>query len=530
MLTLLRYNKTIVVVGITIVLCAISGGLAYLGLRLNNFAVTPDTSGLACAAESLAETGQPRVYEILPTMYEMCWLPTTYPALQHLHAALLRLLPLSHTTLVNLTSSIVYGLCVLAIGLIGWLISHRPLGLFLTGVLAAVNPALLRALVLTPQNLYGYLLIICGVGISLWAIQTRRRWWLLSLVPLLYVLHLTHTLSFGIAGLIFVPWVCLALLPSWKLKLSLLPVLCLGVAAAYYWGLIPKDLTTAARFLFDNGYPGIYRPLWDHPAIWGYITTALAAIGVFLVLPRKPLPTISTWLILMVGLVPILLGHLDFLGIRLLPNRFIPFAWISLVPLAALGLLELHTRLRLQQWMFTVIITLLVSAQAVHGIVFMQDDINGWSARYRPEAEFREALIWLDHNRPAGRLLGVQSAINQEILLAPLWYHGHTVYYPWYSLNHRDITNFAVINASSPFASIFSQPDNPVYQRLHQLYYLITQPKSPEAKTAVQTQQLNYLILWKRSPDFLIWQAAQPKKFKLIYENEFYVIYRLHKP
>ncbi len=504
--------------------------IASYSFHINNYAVTPDFSGLACAADHLATEGTFSDYEIPETTYEMCWRPDTYPLLQIFHAGLLALLPIASWQLVMLTTGLAFLTCALGIWFIVYKLSKSPLFAFVASAFTLFSPALIRSLVLTPQNLFGYAGLILGIILCLYLIMNdKHKLVLVVSVPLLILLAFTHKLSFGIAGIVFSFWFVFIFLKSWKIKIAAIVSGMVVVMLGMVLNILPVTYTEIVKLFSESKFEGVYHPIWDHPAIWGYIITSLGILGLLLLLfDRNNLNNKIKWLFMLLFIVPLIFSHLPVIGIHLLPNRFVPFVWISLAFFAAYGFLKTRILLNMPRWLFGILLVFLIGTQAVHGYVFMQDVINGWSVRYQPRTGFAEALEWLSENDPEAELLGVQSAINQEILLAPLWYEGHTVYYPWYNLNHRDIKSFTVVNPSSPYSEIINQPEHPVYKRLQALYTIITNPTSDLAKEYIKQHKIDYLITWKRSGEYYkIWDKIKPKDYPKVYESDKYIIFDL---
>ncbi|MDP3970723.1 MAG: hypothetical protein Q8P90_03410 [bacterium] len=500
--------------------------LVFISLYWNDFAITPDASGLACGAKVLAETGEFSTYSLTGNSYEMCWRPSTYPVLQIIHAGLLKILPIQSHHLLLLTGGLAFLACVVGVWLIGWLLSKSPTIALFAGLFSALSPALIRSLVLTPQNLFGYMLIIFCIIFAILAITKQQHRWIAFALSPFSLLALVHDLSFGIAAIVFSSWFVLFYIKSWKIKIGLITTGIIVLVLDFTLAIFPVSIKGMIGYFINNSLPGFYHPIWDHPAIWGYLITMLAGVG--LVFGLSKITKQIKWLLLIMLLVPIILGHLPLFGIGILPNRFIPFAWISLAIFASFGLVELRKYLKFTPIVFVLFAVLIVGAQATHAVVFMKDDIEGWSFRYRPHDGFAEALEWLDDTNHTGRLLGVQSATNQEILHAPLWYSGHTIYYPWYSLNHRDIQKFNVLNPSSPFSEIINQPENPTYQRLHAMYTIIAKPKNERNTSNIAELGISYFIISKDSPVYKsIWSTNKSEYYPVIYENTSYVIYDL---
>lgn len=351
----------------------------------------------------------------------------------------------------------------------------------------------------------------------------KQKYWLwLVVLVLFFLLFFTHTLSFGIAAVTIVLWFILFYLRSWKLKIIPFALAALITFFDWQYSFLPLP-TRQVWSILHSGSVGYQHPLWDHPAVWGYIITSLAAIGLFV---RSQIHVKIKWLMLTLLAVSLLFGHAYFFGLTLLPERFIAFSWIPMAFFAAIGLEQLIAKLNFKKPVTALIIILLLAAQTTHAIVYMRDDYNGWSKRFQPRPKYIEALKWLNKNSTwKGPLLGVMNVSNREISFAVHFYDGPAVNYPWYNLNHRDITDFAA--KSSLYAAAFQNPQNPTYLHLKKIYTIIVLPETNEAKMYAEELGLKYFIVWKPAQDGKIWKKARPEHFPKIYENEKYAIYDL---
>ena len=521
------------------VIVSISIGIAWYAAFLNNYAITPDFSGLACAANHLATEGEFIQYTSKPFAFEMCWQPHRYVALQLLHAGILTVLPITISTLLLFTIGGAYVGLIIIMAVVSWRITESQLATASTALLTATCPAVIRSLVLTPQNLFGYAMIAGVILMTTYLLLAEQRnstrriplWplWLVGLFGLIMAIGFTHDLSFGIVSIAFGSWVGLIFMDRWWKKL-----LTFGFGGLLIWldlttGALPVSVKGAWFLLTNSQLNGFYHPLWDHPAIWGYLITGLGMLGlvIFKQYVQSQYHKIL-WLLIFIAAVAVVFGHLPLIGVELLPNRFVPFAWMPLVLAAGIGVQALWQTVGLPRWLVAGCIGLIFSAQLVHGIVFMHDDINGLSFRYRPSDGFVESVEWLQKNDPEAHLLGIQSATDQAILVAPQWFFGEISYYPWFALNHRKIKKFNVVNPSSPFSDIINQPEHPQYIRLFEMYTIVTKRNSPEATAAIAKHQYDYLLVNKKAQPYTeLWSKNTPEQYPVAYENTEYILYEL---
>lgn len=516
-----------------VLIAVLAVGMSLWSLYLNNFAVTPDIAGLACAGDYLAQTGTAREYPILQTTYEMCWQPETYPFLQHAFAAVERITNHSHITLAHSLTVLSYLGVALMMWVITWQLSKRIWVATLGAGFALFTPALVRAMLLTPQNVVGYFLLLIVISCLLAFTQKRQWLYAIPVTVLLGFTYFVHTLTFSVMAVIVLVWFLVIAVRPWWLQLGLTVVGVTTLASQFVLNWLPEALASRLDYFLNSPLSGFDHPVWDHPAIWGYLMLALGVIGLAL----WPFPVATAraqrLTMLVIAIVPTLLGHASVLGIGLLPNRFIPFTWLALTPLAALGavylVVILFSKWKFGGWISGIILGIMMTAQIAHGIFFMIDDLSGLAYRYTPRAGYVEALTWLNETDSTATVLGVQSAENQEVLVSALWYQGLVRYYPWYALNHRDLKKFSVINkGSSPYTNVVDNPSDPNYSWLYDFYTIVAKPNSPEAALAITTEQLDYFITAKQSKVYTeVWLNADADTYPIVYDNGYYIIYEL---
>lgn len=487
------------------------------------FFTTPDAGGLGCGAQTLAETGTfyTNLASGISNNFSICWTKETYPLLSIAHAILLRLFPIDVALLIAITTTCaVVGTSVVMFW-VGYLAKKSICVAFLAGMFTATAPAILRAAILTPQNVFGYFLL--SIGLLIITLTSIRRWAIFFLIPLFPLLFFTHTLTAGIAVISISVWFWLFYIRSWKWKLALGIMGFTLLASDYFFPVLPLPIHVGMVMnLLHEHFEGYKLPLWNHPAIWGYLVTSFAAVGMVY---HKTIPyLIRSYLYVFFGVV-LVFGHLFVIGLTLLPDRFIAFGWLPLTLFAAVGLYEIFARLHLRAPLVTGLLIIFTAAQITHAVVFMKDDYEGWSARFQPYPEFIQAMKWLNTQPSKGTLLGVMNIINRELVFANHFYSGPVANYPWYNIDAKNLENFSA--KSDLYRPVFADITNPTYLQFQKLYMLVAHPDSPAALATVQEYNIKYFVAWRRAQDGWIWQEKAPSVFHKIYKNKAYVIYDL---
>jgi len=494
---------------------------------INGFSLTtPDAGGLACGAHTLATTGDFSTDRTagLGYNFNICWSKLTYPAVQVVNAIVMKVWPsAAYWKVIPFNSVMVLVLCVVLMMVLVWRTTRDVTITGYVGILSSAAPMVLRPLMLTPQNIYGYaVILVIMVALGELSRYPKRWWWWLVVASCSVLLGFTHTLSFGLAAVTFTIWFGLFYLPNWRYRLGLLLVGGIAGFIVYQNNTVFTFVQNAVH-LFFGSFSGYDHPLYDHPALWGYVVTALAGIGICFSPKIEPK---MKWLFICWLVVPVAFAHLSAFGVHLLPERFVAFSWIGMVVFASIGLAQLGKLLRWPLWFMSVFSIIVLSAQIIHTVVYIQDDINGWSDRFKPHTDYIEALQILNKTSPDhGLLVGVMAVSNREITFAPIWYDGPIASYPWYNLDHKNIKSFTA--NSSVYKAVLNNPTSPEYLRVQAFYTIMTKPNSPEAKQAATTYDIEYLILPKQSQAGIIWYKANPTQFTTFYENDTYIIYQL---
>ncbi|MBI4407987.1 MAG: hypothetical protein HY565_05825 [Candidatus Kerfeldbacteria bacterium] len=506
----------------TLLQAALIGAIPYL--FYDWYLTTPDAGGWACGAQTLAETGSFSDGQTagLGYNFNICWTEHTYPGLQYFLAAIIQLTQLSAVHLIPPLLILILTITACTMWCIGYRMSGSLTVATAAGLAASITPIALRAFILTPQNLFGYCLISLLLLALVEVTATKRYWWWLVVALLAVTLNYIHILSFGVAGLSCAVWFIVAHLPNWKWRLGTLLSSIALVTLFWKLHIVPQAAQIAIGLFQQGQYTGYDHPIYDHPALLGYGLVGLAVVGLLFGQYKH---RSHLWLLICWVVIPLLLGHLSWFGWVLMPDRFVAYMWISSVLLAAFGLERLRTIVPWQPWLWLGFVFLLWGAQLSHAIVYMKDDVNGWSYRFKPHAEFIEAVHWLNRQPDHGVLVGIMAAANREITFAPVWYDGPITSYPWYNLNHRNLKSFKA--KSGLYTKVFADPTSAEYLRVQGLYTIIAKPQSPQAKAIAQGYNLAYLIIPKGSQADDIWQTIKPRKFRQIYENARYRIYSL---
>lgn len=481
---------------------------------------TPDSAQLACGAYSIISEGNFAEDHTrnIQLDYNSCWTVNTYPGIQ-LVTAFVGLVvgdPALATTILAIG---MYMLCVLLVMLILYEASGSRVVAGIGGLLALTSLSLVRSLLLTPHNLYGYaftlgvFLIVVNYGKNKPQLALIATWLLTALT------YFFHTMSFALLATSLTLFTAYHIIKNknWLIGFGLFIVAGIGLY------VITKSFNPLALLDHLQGYTvtGIIRPLIEHIALWGYTTVALSGIGIWLM--RKYFPTVTTQLTLIYAVVCLFGTQLYLFNLHLLPDRMTAYMWIPLTITASCFILfSLQT---FGKWKTIIVMSVVLLAQTGHALVFIKSEYNEISVRYQPTPQFIEAMQWLeDHRTKKTFVFTISNVINRQANYAGLYYHGDIVSYPWYRLNHKDISD---LNSKDEiYKSFLKDHASDEYVQLNGMYNLINFPTSDATQKYIKKSKLTHVLLWKSESSYQIWQAAVVE-YPVVFENSEYSIYKL---
>ncbi len=512
-------NRLFVIITLCVLLGALGIGL-YTYTPTHFEPTTPDSAQLACAANNIINKGSFSEDHTrnIQLDYNSCWTVNTYPGIQ-LVTAFVGLIvgdPALATTILAIG---MYMLCVLLMILILYEASGSQVVAGIGGLLAATSLSLVRSLLLTPHNLYGYAFTL---GVFLVVVKYGKNKPQLALIAAWLLTALTyffHTMSFALIATSLAIFTTYQIIKNrkWLIGFGLLTAICIGLYA------ITKSFNPLALINHLQGFTvtGIIRPLIEHIALWGYITLALSGIGIWLM--RKYFPVNITQLTLIYAAASLFGTQLYRFNLHLLPERMSAYMWIPLTITASCFLL--FSLPSFGKWKTITLLSIVLLAQTGHALVFIKSEYNEITVRYTPTPSFIEAMEWLEEHRTKKTFVfTISNVINRQANYAGIYYHGDIISYPWHRLNHKDISDFK--SEDELYKSFLEDSTSDEYVQLNGMYNLINFPTSKNAQQYIKKSKLTHAVLWKRESSYQIWQAALVE-YPVVFENNEYSIYKL---
>ncbi|MBI2415245.1 MAG: hypothetical protein HYV33_01115 [Candidatus Kerfeldbacteria bacterium] len=500
----------------------LAAGFGVISYATLDFYPSPDGVQLACAAQHLLTDGEfiSNQTHGIYLNYAPCWTQSTYPVIQVVTAGLGWLL-WGNTTLavIVLAISLFVGTVIVVTGIVQRLFNTAWLSL-VGGILAITSLGLVRSLVMTPHNLFGFLFLAI---ITLCLLPKKNHWpavhWLGLAWLCTILLYSIHPLSFAVTAVALtgysIAWTIVQKQWWWLGLASVVAYTVLSYVIKSWW---PLDLLPYVQGI---NAPGVVKPWWDHLAIWGYGITPLAGFGLAWSMRQGWWQRIAFSIGL--GLTAMIGGELHYFGIQLVPDRMIAFAWLPLLLFAMMALAYFIKQLPM---ITTMIMLCTISlAQLAHAGQFIRSDTDDIAKRFLPQPDFVEAISWLERYRTTDTfVLGVANIHNRQIQYAGLFYTGDIVAYPFSDMNHRDLLDFSA--RSVLLQNIIAQQVQPQYADLQGLYAVVTQPTSAAAQAYRAAKGITDALVWKNGPEYRLWKKIVPANH-IIFENASYQIYSL---
>lgn len=480
--------------------------------------VAPDSIGLVCGAEHLMEQGSfsPLRTDFQQFDYLPCWTAKIYPSVQLLVAGFGSLMGNAEYgfALTLILLSIVFPL---SLATLAWrLTKNRHLTHVVAG-LAAVTPAALSTLQLTPQGYAGTIVLIFTLALVAHP-HTRLRIWAWTL-PLLVLLFFTHTLSFFFASM-FLSIFWLAYKPT-RLHVIWFVV---GVAVAAGLCLLALAREDSIRAIIDGLLFQLRvidnfqtRSVFDHASYFGYMLIPLAVYGVC----SRVWSIAQRWIILSITVVPLLLTHMYILGISFLPHRMLWYATIGIVVLAGAGVVELLKHTGGHRAVTLICVTLCAALLCLQTVVVSKNNLHTYGEQLVLEEDYVEAASHLTQLTSDQVVLTVMTSQHRQGLHLARLISADIISFPAHQLS-----NAREFQISQPFWNKLAEtnPSDPLIVDLRNITDMTEHPTRAKASDLYTQYNVKAILLRKKTPEAKIF--ARQSGFSVLYENDSYIIYQ----
>ncbi|MFH1535109.1 MAG: hypothetical protein ABIF80_03940 [Patescibacteria group bacterium] len=525
------------------------------------FPVWKDSIAVACAVKHIEQNGELGLGDNFYINYDnvnvpYCWNENVYPLNQIYMFSFNTFSGLDPALTVTLVYILIYLLIVTAIYLIAWELYHKHHLAFLSAILAGTSLALLRILTISPQQLFGFLLILFIIWNLLQHQRTKQKMYLLLILIAVLNLAILHQLSLVVVSFALVVYFISII----KRKILIIPFL-FGASAIIALGVYifssgnnPFDyiLTTlynASTIGMSNLLPA--HPIWDHPAILGYFLTIFGIFGAFVNLFTKKSPLKVFWWSMIVFCL--FMTHSYLFGFYFVGYRFLFFLFIPLSLLSPLFFEKLSETLgKSFKYPILIIIILSILASGVHSVNFLLDNYNGLSKPVLPNKEYREAIGWLnDHSDKTDTVLTTIRNDQKYGTFLPYLYHGNVMIFPTFyfhkpmefefrgdenTYSYSDqITNPQTVigkfikpyildtGEEQKYTASFENQKQVLYEMFKVLYY----PRDKESQKYMVEYNIRFVIVWRGKTESKIYSKLTG--FENVYQNDSIAIYQYNK-
>ncbi|MFA6391495.1 MAG: hypothetical protein WCW66_01900 [Patescibacteria group bacterium] len=526
------------------------------------FPVWKDSIAVACSVKHIGENGELGLGDNFYINFDnvnipYCWDKNVYPLNQIYMYAFSSFSSIDPAMTVTLVYILIYLLIVTAVYLVAWELYNKHHLAFLSAILAGTSLALLRILTISPQQLFGFLLILFIVWNLLQYKKTNQKKYLLLILITVLNLALIHQLSLVVVSIALVIYFISII----KKKVLIIPFLLVAFSIIAF-GLyifssgnnpldyILKTIYYASTIGMSNLLPA--HPIWEHPAILGYFLSIFGLFGALINLFTKKSPLKVFWWSMI--LFCLFMTHSYLLGFYFVGYRFLFFLFLPLSLLAPIFFVKISGAFgKSARYPIAIIIILSILASGIHGVNFLLDNYNGLSKPVLPTKEYREAITWLnDHSNKTDTVLTTIRNDQKYGTFLPYLYNGNVMIFPTfyfhkpmefefrgdentYSYSGQSANPTTVIGKlikpyvinteddEKEFISSYEDQRQVLYEMFKMTYY----PKDIESQEYLDKYDIRFVIIWRGKPESQIY--ANTSEFKKVYQTESIAIYQYTK-
>ncbi len=331
---------------------------------------------------------------------------SVYPFLQIITAGVSFVASLTATqSFILLTALAVASLSVVTFFLGKTIFQSNAAG-FLSGFFAISLPFIGRAIVLTPQNIFGFLFLVISVYIGMLFLKFRSIRWFIVFLFSIGVLLFVHPLSFGVFFVFLLLYLPIHFWRTFSWKYRLLAVAIFPILL--YFGLMLMSIVLLrstdaigfiTRFLVEISTTGLNEPIilyQTYPTVFGAITINIIVAAAFVFIYRYTLNWYYKRIIITLMIVPLVWANFYLLGVNFLSYRVILYLWLPASIVIAFFLL--WYKKIFNKKMAIIITTLLVIIFANIGFNNIYKHYDDYGRNFIPTNDDLLALKWLRAN------------------------------------------------------------------------------------------------------------------------------------
>jgi len=490
------------------------------------YLTSPDSYTIVNYAQHIVDT-----FHILPH--------TVYQTTQIFIASISIVTGFSVTVSFILLTGFSVGMMAVFTFLLGRLIfSSTPIA-FLAGFFVIGLPFIGRAIVLTPQNIIGFLFLVISVYIGALFLKFRSVRWFIAFLFSVGILLAIHPLSFGVFFIFLLLYLPLHFWRTFSWKYRLLALVAFPIIL--YLGLMLMSIALLGsadvigfitRFLVEISTTGLSEPTIPYQTyslVFGAITINIIVAAAFVFIFRYT----SNWyykrIIIVLMIVPLVWANFYLLGVNFLSYRVILYLWLPASVVIAFFLLWYKNIFSKKMTIIT--IALLVISFANIGFNNIYKHYNEYGKNFVPTNDDLRALEWLRINTFSNlSIMSIERWPQIQNNIFGSLYPGLGFFIVTDLTESLDPPKPPIVSATKPSStkllgrlilrlsakntrSDVEEFDNQTLERRKELFYGSKFPDSPEGRKALDKWGITHAYIFKniqeyeafrRSPQFVI--------------------------
>lgn len=507
-------------------------------LLSGGYLTSPDSYTIADYAENIIN-----YHQILPH--------TVYPTIQIIITLVSTMTGMSITSSLTFLIGFSVGMMVILTFLLSRLLIHSTLAATLAGFFVISLPFIGRAIVLTPQNIIGFLFFVLTVNCGALYITCRNNRRLLAFLFSSGMLLLVHPLSFGVFFLSLLVFLVIYFwqVLSWRHWLTaiiaLLVILYLGLIMISYELTGSTNATLfITRLLVEISTSGLNDSIiryQTYPSVFGSLTINIIVAAIFIFTFHYRLSKYSKSIIFVLFLVPLVWANLYLVGINFLSYRVILFLWLPASILVGYFVYWYKTR-NISTNIPLAFVAILIVMYSSLGFQTVYSHYSNYGKNFVPTKDDEEALEWLSNNtRPDDRIMGIERWPKIQNIIFSFLYPKMNFFIVTDLTEKRDLPTPPIDFAEQPsqgkllgkliltlapknIRNDVYRVDNAAYKERVRLYYASKLPDSTIGKDVLNQMGITRVYIYKDIEEYkTFWESLQ---FIRIYSNNSVAIFK----
>lgn len=460
---------------------------------------------------------------------------------------------------INATQSFIFivglatGILSLTTFLIARKIFNSNIAGYVAGFLTVGLPFISRAIVLTPQNIIGFL--FSNIALYLLIIFLDHPSFGRFFIAFIYtcVILLIHPLSFGIFLISAGTYLCFYLWHKitnrWLLILSFFGLIFLIIGGLTLTSFVltgsKNVLGFVTRFLVEISTSGLNEgsvniiKIRQYPIVFGSLTIYLALLSLFIFLISSSRPIKHKGIIIILLFVPLLWANLYLIGMNFLSYRVILYIWLPISILIAYFFLWYRSKFRETILVLTLFFIISFTAIGFQSII---NHYNEYGKNFVPSLDDREALKWLAYNigHSQNQILTIERWPNiQNNIFGYLYPNlGFFVvtdltesekppvppeYVAMKPTNAKLLGKLILAWAPQEYVNSVQKSNEENYLNRFDLFYGSKFPDSEQGRKALDKWGITYAYIFKNIKEYTNFKKST--QFKVVYQNDSVAIF-----